>query len=109
MLKTTIVCIGACKVQRPKMLGPRYSARRWTKKLSMLRIGASLTSLRGVSSTSTSGFAPGISMETALTAVVGMPLHDGDGAIELLGQHDADQPVRQGHAAERKLKMGGLF
>src|SRR5208337_4801889 len=38
-----------------------------------------------------------------------MALHNGDGAVELLGQHHADEPMRQRHAAERKLKMRGLF
>src|SRR5262245_22787722 len=42
-------------------------------------------------------------------AMIRMPLHDGDGAIELLGQHDAYEAMGKRHAAQRKLEMRRLF
>ena len=38
--------------------------------------------------------------------MIGMAGEDGRSAIELLGKHDAGEPVRQGHAPERQLEIG---
>ena len=38
--------------------------------------------------------------------MIGMAGEDSRSAIELLGKHDAGEPVRQGHAPERQLKVG---
>ena len=38
--------------------------------------------------------------------MIGMAGEDGRSAIELLGKHDAGEPVRQGHAPERQLQIG---
>ena len=39
-------------------------------------------------------------------SMVGVPGQDRGGAVELLGQHHADQPVRPGQAAEGELQVG---
>jgi hypothetical protein len=43
-----------------------------------------------------------------VSGVVGMPGQDGQGAVDLFGQYNAGELVRQGHAAEGKEKVGAL-
>src|SRR5262245_14142626 len=40
--------------------------------------------------------------------MIRMAAEDGGGAVELLGQHDAGEAVRQRDGAERELQMGGV-
>src|ERR1043165_5924031 len=49
---------------------------------------------------------PGSGRKQLLAAVIGMPGQDADGAVDLLQQHHANQLMRPGRRAKRKLQAG---